>query len=178
MIERLAVVAFPVLAASGRERLDAIRARYDPQAAMLGPHFSLVFPLQCAVEELVVAVASTARRQQAFGFTLREIRAVRDPFRPAGGHLFLLPDEGADRIRALHDELYRGRLAVERRADIPYMPHITVGAASEFERCESIAEALGRHWTPIDGRVEALTILRIVGGDVATVKDEPLVCHE
>jgi hypothetical protein len=43
-MSQLAVIAYPNIDPAEREWLETFRARYDPQAARLGLHFTLVFP--------------------------------------------------------------------------------------------------------------------------------------
>jgi hypothetical protein len=40
----LAIVAYPNIDDSDRQRLESFRALHDPQAARIGVHFTLVFP--------------------------------------------------------------------------------------------------------------------------------------
>jgi len=165
MAPRLAVVSYPLLDAADRARIDAIRAERDPRAAMIAPHFTLVFPVEARTAEVLAAVEATARSHGSFAFELRSVLAVRDTPGP-GGHVFLVPENGRAELVALHAHLHGGSL---RRADLPFLPHVTVGADPDFGRCEAIAGRLNGDWRTIAGRVESLTIVEIVGTVVTPI---------
>jgi 2'-5' RNA ligase len=171
--QRLAIIAYPQFTEADRAALQAVRAQHDPQFGMLAPHFTLVFPVEAPPEALVAEAQSATRAINAFPFTLRSVRAVRDAF-GVGGHVFLVPDQGATQVSALHARLYGGSLSWAHRADIPYVPHITVAAHADFGRCEALAKQLEGDRKDLTGWVEALTVVAIAGASVTTVAFLPL----
>ena len=110
------------------------------------------------MNDVINEVASAACSIGSFAFVVRSARAVREVSRP-GGHVFLVPEEGAAEIVALHDRLYSGAFHSSLRSDIPYLPHITVAAGSEWHRCEALANDLNRDVRVVGGRVEAIELL-------------------
>jgi hypothetical protein len=50
-----------------------------------------------------------------------------------GGHICLVPEQGAEQVTALHEQLYGGALKWAHRADIPYVPLIAVAAYARHE---------------------------------------------
>lgn len=115
------VMIFPEL--SGMETIDALRRRYDPLAALVRPHITLVFPFESGMSDGELAdilahaagdVAPFALRLQGFSKETRE------------RYLFLNVTEGAGPLGLLHDRLYAGRLA-PFDAGRAYVPHMTVG---------------------------------------------------
>jgi ubiquinone/menaquinone biosynthesis C-methylase UbiE len=88
--------------------------------------------------------------------------------------VFLVPGEGADEIVRLHDRLYRGAFSPSLRADVEYVPHITVAADDDWGRCEALAGRLAHDSRPLAGRVEAIELLRIDDGRVESVRRLPL----
>jgi hypothetical protein len=56
-----------------------------------------------------------------------------------------LPKEGNEALRRVHGKLCSGVLASKLNADIPFVPHVTVGA---FESCDE-AERVARSLEPI-----------------------------
>jgi 2'-5' RNA ligase len=170
----MAVVAYPVLSAAADEWVTSIRTANDPQAGLLPAHFTLVFPAEASERAALEEVREAASAVSPFSFVLRSVRAARDAFGP-GGHVFLIPDEGADVIVALHDRLYRGALAPSRRPDITFVPHITVGANEDWEQCQALADRLRQDFQPLTGRVEALDLLRLGDGKVKSAHRLPLV---
>ena len=176
MNDRLAVVAYPVLGAADREWMESIRAEHDPQARMLAAHFTLVFPAEAPREAAFDDVALAAHAVGAFSFVLRSAKAVRDAL-GTGGHVFLVPEEGAAQIVTLHDRLYRAAFEPFRRSDIPYVPHITVAAKGDWSLCEALADHLNREGRQVSGRVDVIELLEIGAGTLTSVFKAPLAGH-
>jgi 2'-5' RNA ligase len=170
---QLAVVSYPVLAPADRDWIESLRALHDPQATRLAGHVTLVFPAAGIGGDVNAEVAAVARAARPIPFVIRWARAVRD-VSGSGGHVFLIPDEGFDEITALHHALYGGGFAASRRVDIPFVPHITVGASHDFSTCEAIARGL----TPLDrqvrGRIETIDLLEIGDGSMTSLAQVPL----
>jgi 2'-5' RNA ligase len=158
-----------VLDAASRDWIETIRAGHDPQALRIAVHFTLVFPVAADAEAIAPEVARVARAQAPFGFAIETIAAVRDAF-GHGGHVFLVPSDGAHEIHVLHDRLYAGSLAAHLRDDIPYTPHLTVAAHREFARCEALAAALNSQRPRIAGRIERLTLVEIAAEAITDVR--------
>lgn len=167
---KLAVVAYPDLEADDRGWIESVRALHDPQASLLPAHVTLVFPAELATAEAVSEVSSVASRSQSIAFTLRWARAVRDAF-GTGGHVFLVPDEGFNQIAALHDDLYLGVFASSRRADTPFIPHITIGANPEFDTCQGIAREMTPLTRLVHGRISRVSLVEITTASVETIKE-------
>jgi hypothetical protein len=75
--------------------------------------------------------------------------------------VFLVPGQGAHELAALNSRLYSGALAWAYRADIPYVPHMTVGASADFSQCEALAARLSRDRWALSGVVESLSLVEI-----------------
>lgn len=161
----VAVVAYPQLAPRDQAWIDATRAAHDPRAAWIRAHVTLVFP--CDAAGIAAHVAGLVREAAPITFVLREVRAVRDHATGRGGHVFLVPDEGAAEIVALHDRLYAGPLAPHLRTDLPFVPHVTVGADGDFEVCERVAAEL--RVPPIRAVLGAADVIDVNDGGVRTV---------
>jgi len=166
----LAVVAYPVLARAGQEWIEAIRSEHDPQASRIAAHFTLVFPVVDSRETIASVVSGVAQTQPPFDFIIDTVAAVRDPCGD-GGHVFLVPSDGAREIRALHDRLYDSVLLPHFRADLPYTPHLTVAANSDFSWCERCAADLSGRLPRIAGRVDRLALVEITADAVMSVED-------
>jgi 2'-5' RNA ligase len=159
-VARLAVVAYPRLPASDRAWLEAWRARHDPSAARIALHFTLVFPLDAERTDVAAEVAEAARAAAPFAFAIRRARAVPDLV-DGGAHVFLVPDEGAAELTALHDRLYAGRLRASLRADVPFVPHLTVAAAADVASAERLAGALDLRSRIVRGNVCDVALLDV-----------------
>ncbi len=165
---QLAVVSYLTLDVADRKWVESIRANHDPQAAKLAAHFTLVFPTDVAPGEVAAEVAAAASSTAPIPFVIRYAKAVRDAL-GEGGHVFLLPDEGASReITTLRDRLYSGVLRPYLREDIPFLPHITVAASHDFGCCEAIAKELNRDPRNIAGVLKSLELVDIVDGTVTS----------
>lgn len=173
MEPKRAIVAYPVFSAADRARIQAIRAGHDPQFAMLEPHFTLVFPVAAPLDQVVNEARSVARGGSAFSVTLQSVRAVRDVL-GGGGHVFLVPGDGAEDVAALNCRLYSGALHWAHRADVPYVPHVTVAASPDFAECQALAVRLACSRWDLFGSVGSLSVVEIVGSTVATKADVPL----
>jgi 2'-5' RNA ligase len=170
---QLAVVSYPVVAPADRDWIESLRAQHDPQATLLAGHVTLVFPAGGIGRDIAAEVAAVARAARPIHFVIRWARAVRDVFGP-GGHVFLVPDEGFEEITALHHALYGGGFASSRRPDVPFVPHITIGASQDFSVCERIARAQSPLDRQVRGRLEAIDLLEIGGGSVTSIAQCPL----
>jgi 2'-5' RNA ligase len=170
---RLAVIAYPTLNEPDRARIQAVRSKHDPQCGLLDPHFTLAFPVEAPLADVVAEATSTAAATPIFPFLLTSVTAVRDAF-GHGGHVFLTPDQGAAQVVTIHSLLYGGTLKWAHRPDIPYVPHITIAADADFRRCEALAEKLAQESIAIRGVVTALTVVRVRGGAVLPVATLPL----
>jgi len=123
-MSRLAIVIFPRLAQLAA--IQHFRETYDPLAALIPPHLTLVFPFE-----------SDLSTEDCQAHMARVTQAVR-PFRvglwgvsgQAGEYLFLNVKRGNDQIIALHDQLYSDVLAPYLDLRETYVPHMTIGRVS------------------------------------------------
>lgn len=155
-----------------RQWVEGVRRRYDPQHALVEAHFTLVFPFEGVPQDDVVAhTAAVVASTPAVAFRLTAAAAVSDPS-AAGAHVFLLPSEGDAAVRRLHSRLYSGVLAPKLRGDIPYQPHVTVGAFDRHADAERVAAALG----PCDvaGKLISVELAAFDGRNLAHLHSFPL----
>jgi 2'-5' RNA ligase len=155
----LAVVAYPRLDDEDRQWVESIRARFDPQVARLAAHFTLVFPVEASLSTVAGEVSAVAESMTPIAFTIRHAMAVRN-VRTTGGHVFLVADEGGRAIEGLHGRLYAGALKPHRRADIPYVPHMTVAASEDFGWCDALARNLCKGRT-ISGTLDSIDVVDV-----------------
>ncbi len=139
---KLAIVAFPALDEDDREGIESFRGRHDPQASRISLHFTLVFPFNAEPDRIMSEVAAAARSMGPIPFTIRQTSVVRDTVGGGAWKVFLVPDEGWAQVARLHDRLYSGSLKGSLREDIPFAPHITVGAAADAQLAQEWAKTL------------------------------------
>ena len=164
----LAIISRLDLAASDRRWLEEIRRRHDPQHALVAAHFTLVFPFEgLHPDEVLEHAGAVARTTSRINFRLAAAKAVRDALAPRS-LVFLMPELGADEIRALHDRLYASVLAARLRADIPYEPHVTVGAFSVHAEAERAASDIGPF--SIGGWLSAMDLVEFNGRRVTYLR--------
>ncbi len=157
---KLAVVAYPDLEEPDRRWLEAFRARHDPQASRIDAHFTLVFPFEAAADDVALEAGTTAQTTPRIALSIRRSVLLADVV--GGGTLVCLaPDEGAAGIVALHDRLYAGALRAHLRADIRYVPHITVGAAGTTTEAARLAKELGADTRVIRGRIDRIDVVAL-----------------
>ena len=165
---KLALVAYPLLEEADRQWIESIRGRHDPQASRIAAHFTLVFPVEVAVEPVVEHTSARLLDARSIRFVLRRAEALPD--RLGGGcHVFLVPEEGRDEIVALHDRLYEGVLLPYLRDDMPFLPHITVGGCGDLGECERLAEALNGGELTVCGTVSSIDLVEVRNDDVKTL---------
>ena len=155
--------------------IEAVRRRHDPQAGLMAAHITLVFPFDGVAENAVSAHARAVCAGAApIWFRLASAVAVRDLTAPRS-HVFLMPDEGAAEIVALHDRLYAGPLAPHLRIDLPYAPHVTVAAFGDHTAAERLARELG----PIDisGLISEMVLASLGDGGLSSEQGLRLGVH-
>jgi 2'-5' RNA ligase len=163
----IAVVAYPTLNRADSEWIEAVRAAHDPQAQRIKAHFTLVFPVQMTADELdreiAVVAASTER------VSVEMARAVVRADAVSGRHLVVLePEAGRQDIVTVHNRLYAGVLERHLRRDLPFVPHMTIGAAPDRPTAESLA-AVANARMGFRGELASLTLVDVDASVVRTV---------
>jgi len=154
-----------------RAWLEGVRRRYDPQHAFVDAHFTLVFPFEGVPQDEVAAHATAvATSTPAVAFRLTTAAVVRDPAAERS-HVFLLPREGELALSRLHRQLYSGPLEAKLRRDIPYQPHVTVGAFDSHADAERIATVLGP--CDIAGTLVSMDLAAFDGRTLANLRNFP-----
>jgi len=154
-------------------RIEAIRRRHDPHHALIPAHVTLVFGFDAPDAEAAAAHAEAiAAGQGAIALRLSAYLAVRDAS-DRQSHVFLVPDQGRAEIEELHDRLYSGPLAGQLRQDIPFIPHVTVGAREHHDEAEDLARELGR--VGIAARLPRMELIDFDGARVSLIRRFDLV---
>ncbi|MBX3001733.1 MAG: 2'-5' RNA ligase family protein [Caldilineaceae bacterium] len=167
----LCVVAYPEVNAAAVAWIQTIRWEFDPQYDSIDPHFTLIFPTDCVdPARLEAHLRAAAEGIAPFRFMLRCALPVKDGF-SAQTHLFLVPDEGFSDLVRLHSRLYTGPLKAHLRLDIPYIPHITIGAFLDAAACKAAADNLNAQPFAVEGRIARLCLLDVTPSSVTTRAD-------
>lgn len=114
------VVYFPGL---NDERIDLFRRDHDPYHNLIEEHLTLVFPVpdEIGFDAIMKHLREVLSHWAPFELRLFGLEKSWDHW------LFLLVDEGNDRIKRLHDDLYGGMLGEFLRTDLEYVPHVALG---------------------------------------------------
>ena len=168
---KLAIVAYPSLDEIDRQWIESFRAKHDPQASRLGVHFTFVFPVEALPSELEREIAVVAQSTQPISFTIHGAEVVRD-VPGSHSHIFLVPDAGDAQIATLHDRLYAGALRGHLRADVPFVPHMTVGATADSQLAARLAAEIR-----VRSRMVRGTIANLVLVDVGTPRVQSVATH-
>ena len=164
MATRQCILLFPDL--TNRGQIDRYRERFDPLAQKIAPHVTLVFPFESADLESDALAHDVAERIHGIDAFDLEVPppAVFDE-----GYVYLGVTSGASHIRRLHDVLYSGELRSFLRADVDYVPHITIGRyadeKTEFEVRKAAVELSG----PFRAHIREVIIERIGADEKSTV---------
>jgi 2'-5' RNA ligase len=156
---RLAVVAYPTLNEADAAWLETVRLSHDPQASFIRAHFTLLFPCEADPDVVMGQAQRAVAGAPPIHFTAREFQAVRDRDN-VGGHVFLVPAAGRLQFAAVHERLYSGVLREHLRA-VLFVPHITVGAAGDFQNCAALAAELAASGRLIRGTVGTASVVRV-----------------
>jgi 2'-5' RNA ligase len=157
---KLAVVAFPLLEDTDRQWIESFRATHDPQSAQIGVHFTLVFPVDTSRDAMDREIAIVATQSTRFRFAIQRAEVVPDHF-GHGFHVFLVPNEGWKPIATLHNQLYAGALQTYLRSDIPFVPHLTVGAVSDSAAALRLAKEIDSRASHVRGTVDAMELVDV-----------------
>jgi 2'-5' RNA ligase len=133
-----------------------------------------MFPFSCEAAALLAHVKRQAAALSSFPVTLARVVAQRDEV-AGGNHVFLVPSEGTDQVKQIHDALYTSTFRAHLREDIPYHPHVTVGSCATFEECASMAEALNRSPISLRARIDAIDVISVGVDGIAPAGHVPLV---
>ena len=125
-------------------RIETLRRRHDPHATIIPAHVTLVFPFETDDRSTIAQHVSQALAAHGpIALRLSAYLAVR-AHDDTQSHIFLVPDQGRAEIEALHDALYSGPLVGALRHDIPFIPHVTVGAREFHDEAEDLVREFGQ----------------------------------
>ena len=120
------------------DRIDRIRAQYDPLAALVRPHITLVFPFESPMsnEELAAVLGKRLQGVKPFPLSLHGIRTDA-----SGNYLFLNVTQGKQELCAVNRLLYGHEFQAYDRG-IPYVPHMTIGRLPDARQLDAAYEEL------------------------------------
>ena len=154
-----------------RRRIEGIRQAHDPSQALVGPHFTLVFPFTGVdTDEVASHLRSVIRGQSPIPFRLTRTAVVPVGAGPRS-YVFLVPSAGENELCRLHADLHTGPLA-GKRPSFNFLPHVTVAVMGSPAQAARIAASLD----PIDiaGEVATVNLAELDGATLADLHSFPL----
>ena len=162
----LYTLAYPKLSGADAERLEAFRSRHDPHHDIVAAHFTMVFACTGIDEQTYIEhVATVARASCPINFSCRYAMLGADD-EAERGYVYLVPDEGFSGISRLHDALYTGPFRSRLRLDIPFVPHITLGASKDRNAARRLCDELNAVGSVIHGVMDAVSVAALRGGKI------------
>lgn len=163
MEQKLLVFAYPELSPGDYSLIENHRKQHDSLQPLLGPHFTLVFPVKNISEKIFIdEIEKQLKGIESFSFTIRCATINKDAFAEKF-YTFLVPDEGHSRIVKLHDKLYSGRLSEHLLLDVDFIPHITIGSSNDIMSCKKMADDWNSRNIEITGKISHIDIAQYEG---------------
>jgi 2'-5' RNA ligase len=118
--------------------IDEVRRRHDPMAALIPPHFTLVYPFEASLPPgaLRAHMVQTLAGCPPFEVALAGVSGAD------GEYLRYDIKQGNDALIALHDRLYSGPLAGYLDITRSYQPHMTIGRIADAAAWRRVLDEL------------------------------------
>ncbi|ADP15933.1 hypothetical protein AXYL_02613 [Achromobacter xylosoxidans A8] len=161
-MKKLFTLAYPRLGAPDSGFIEEFRRQHDGQHPLVKANFTMAFGCAGIDEQAYqLHLEEVARLHGPIDFVCRYAMLGADA---AHAYVHLVPDEGHSQLARLHNALYRQVLAPTLRLDIPYVPHITLGASTNRALMKSLCDELNRNGLDIRGSVDRLTMAVLENG--------------
>jgi hypothetical protein len=155
------VIAPLILQPADAERVELLRASYDPNAKVVPPHVTMVFGVDDGLESAVVRwarIQAGAFASAALRFTLATV--ARD-YENSAWYLFLMPKQVPAVLAELHRRLNSGPL--QGAPDVPFDAHLTLGRFQERVLADAVARDCNVGDVGIEARIAALEVVLFDG---------------
>ena len=155
------VIAPLVLQPADAERIGLVRSTYDPNAAVVAPHVTMVYGVDDGLESAVVRWV----RIQAGAFAAAPLRftlaTVARDYENSAWYLFLMPRQIPAVLAELHRRLNSGPL--QNAPDVAFDAHLTLGCFQERVLAEAMARDSNAEGIGIEARIETLEVVLFDG---------------
>jgi 2'-5' RNA ligase len=107
----------------------AFRKKYDPTYSVIPDHIGIIFPVPDKIPEAEISdhISKVLSGWQPFEIHINGYIKSWDHW------LFLTLNEGNEAVIKLFNEMYTGILEPYFRADLPFIPHISIGYVGQGE---------------------------------------------
>jgi len=157
------VIAPLVLQPADAERVALLRKTYDPNAAVVPPHVTLVYGVDDGLESEALRWA----RIQAGAFSAASLRftlaTVARDYENSAWYLFLLPKQIPAVLSELHRRLNSGPL--QNAPDVAFDAHLTLGRFQERVLADAVARDSNAEGLGIEARIASLEVVLFDGKD-------------
>ena len=160
-----AVVAFPLLDADDRQWIESIRAKHDPEAKRIAAHFTLLFPAVMSARATEAHMTRVAHSTEPIRFALRRAAVAPDAL-GAGGHVFLIPEDGRDALSGLHERLYEGVPQPHSKRNPSFTPHVTIAAGTAIDPLHTLAGELNARGLSIRGSISEIVLVAVTPAEI------------
>jgi 2'-5' RNA ligase len=138
------------------DKVNLLKEKYDMNWKITPPHITIVSPVSELTKDLLIGhIEAVAKNHEPFPIRLTGLTKTPD------GCLFLMVDDGKDKIVTLHDKLYSGMLVPYLPTTYQFAPHITLGDFAEPNEdllTEAYTEAKSQNLDLAD-TFDALTVI-------------------
>ena len=157
------VIAPLTLQPADAERVALLRKTYDPNAAVVPPHVTMVYGVDDGLESEAVRWA----RIQAGAFAAASLRftlaTVARDYENSAWYLFLMPKQIPAVLAELHRRLNSGPL--QGAPDMAFDAHLTLGRFQERVLAEAVARDSNATGLGMEARIASLEIVLFDGKD-------------
>jgi len=143
------------------ERVALLRKTYDPNAAVVPPHVTMVFGVDDGLESEALRWA----RIQAGAFAATSLRftlaTVQRDYENSAWYLFLMPKQIPAIFMELHSRLNSGPL--QGAPDVAFDAHLTLGRFQERVLADAVARDCNAEGVAIEARIAGLEVVLFDG---------------
>ena len=155
------VIAPLSLQPADAEGVSLLRKSYDPNAAVVPPHVTMVYGIDDGLESEALRwarIQAGAFSASALRFTLATV--ARD-YENSAWYLFLMPRQIPPALSELHRRLNSGPL--EGAPEVSFDAHLTLGQFQERVLAEAVARDSNAAGVAIEARIESLEVVLFDG---------------
>jgi len=138
--------------------IEKVRKEHVPNYEKFEPHITLVYPFEVKNQsKLKEHISNSLKDFESFYISLKGIQ------KSAKGYcLYLLVDEGKEKVMKLHEKLNEGILSNFRNLDMPeYIPHLTIGVFDSEEKRDNAFKKISEMNISFKMRINSIQLLTI-----------------
>jgi 2'-5' RNA ligase len=163
----LYTVTYPELQEDDYAWIEHIRRTYDPQFALIRPHFTLVFGCnQIEPLEYVKHVESIAEDFDEVTFTCNSVAMHSED---ESSYLYLIPNRGNEKILEMHRRLHAGAFKTLYTSKHRFTPHLTLAKSRDGTQVQQLANQVNLQPLSISGKLSTIEVCSVQAGALTTL---------